>query len=230
MVAQNSKPSAVDWQRDIYTSGFAGYRSDVKVDLHQLEEAARKKISPQAFGYIAGGAGIEGTMLANRQSFDNYKIVPRMLVDVGERDIGIELFGKRYETPFLLAPIGVLEMAHPSADVAVAKAAAALKIPYIFSNQGSVPMEKAAAVNLESLPADGWENGRTIVRTVRIGSAFMEILDYAESSEIDLIVIGTHGRSGLMHILMGSVAERIVRKSPCPVLTVKPAGHQFVMP
>lgn len=58
----------------------------------------------------------------------------------------------------------------------------------------------------------------------------MEIIDYARENEIDLIVIGTHGRSGLMHILMGSVAERIVRKAPCPVLTVKPEGHQFVMP
>ena len=58
----------------------------------------------------------------------------------------------------------------------------------------------------------------------------MEIIDYACENEIDLIVIGTHGRSGLMHVLMGSVAERIVRKAPCPVLTVKPEGHQFVMP
>lgn len=145
MVAKNAKPSAIDWQRDIYTRGFAGHQSQIKVDLAQLESIAKTKISPHAFGYIAGGAGVEGTMLANRQSFDNYKIVPRMLVDVGERDTSVTLFGKRYETPFLLAPIGVLEMAHPHADVAVAKAAAALKIPYIFSNQASVPMEQAAA-------------------------------------------------------------------------------------
>ena len=58
----------------------------------------------------------------------------------------------------------------------------------------------------------------------------MEIIDYARDQSIDLIVIGTHGRSGLMHVLLGSVAERIVRKSPCPVLTVKPDGQQFVMP
>jgi universal stress protein A len=47
---------------------------------------------------------------------------------------------------------------------------------------------------------------------------------------VDLIVIGTHGRTGLSHMLMGSVAEKVVRKAPCPVLTVRPSGHQFVMP
>lgn len=84
--------------------------------------------------------------------------------------------------------------------------------------------------SLEKLPVDGWSNEKPIVRAVRVGPAFMEIIDYAREMDIDLIVIGTHGRSGLMHVLMGSVAERIVRKSPCPVLTVKPEGHQFVMP
>ena len=58
----------------------------------------------------------------------------------------------------------------------------------------------------------------------------MEIIDHARENEIDLIAIGTHGRSGLMQILMGSVVERIVCRAPCPVLTVKPEGHQFVMP
>jgi universal stress protein A len=83
---------------------------------------------------------------------------------------------------------------------------------------------------LNTLPPDGWSDGKPVVREVRVGAAFMEIIDYAREKDIDLIVIGTHGRSGLMHVLMGSVAERIVRKSPCPVLTVKPEGHQFVMP
>ena len=94
----------------------------------------------------------------------------------------------------------------------------------------SESLVKDAQATLHALPPDGWENEKPIVREVRVGAAFMEIIDYAREHSIDLIVIGTHGRSGLMHILMGSVAERIVRKSPCPVLTVKPEGHQFVMP
>jgi len=91
-------------------------------------------------------------------------------------------------------------------------------------------LSKAATEELAKLPPGGWDNGRPVVRAVRVGTAFLEIITYAKELDVDLIVIGTHGRSGLMHILMGSVAERIVRKSPCPVLTVKPEGHQFVMP
>lgn len=91
-------------------------------------------------------------------------------------------------------------------------------------------LRQEAIHGLEKLPADGWSDGKPIVREVRVGTAFVEIIDYAGEHDVDLIVIGTHGRSGLMHILMGSVAERIVRKAPCPVLTVKPEGHQFVTP
>lgn len=81
---------------------------------------------------------------------------------------------------------------------------------------------------LQQLP-EGWQGSQPVIRDVRVGAAFPEINDYAQQQDIDLIVIGTHGRSGLSHILMGSVAERVVRGAPCPVLSVKPAGHQFVM-
>ena len=87
-----------------------------------------------------------------------------------------------------------------------------------------------ATTRLSTMPSDGWDDGQAVVREVRTGVVFMEVIDYVRSHDIDLLVIGTHGRSGLMHVLMGSVAEKIVRKCPCPVLTVKPAGHQFVMP
>lgn len=90
--------------------------------------------------------------------------------------------------------------------------------------------EESAQVQLKDLPPDGWENEQDVVRATRVGSPFVEIIQYAKEHDIDLIVIGTHGRSGLMHLLMGSVAENVVRKAPCPVLTVKPDGHQFVMP
>jgi lactate 2-monooxygenase len=67
-----------------------------------------------------------------------------MLRNVSERDTSVELLGQKYASPFLLAPIGVLELVHPHADVAVAKAAASLGIPYIFSSQASKPMEEIA--------------------------------------------------------------------------------------
>lgn len=66
--------------------------------------------------------------------------------------------------------------------------------------------------------------------THRRGSAFIEIVRYARDNDIDLIVMGTHGRGPIAHILLGSVAERVVRKAPCPVLTVRHPEHEFVMP
>ncbi|MFK7817340.1 MAG: universal stress protein [Planctomycetaceae bacterium] len=75
-----------------------------------------------------------------------------------------------------------------------------------------------------------WDNGVPVVCEAANGPPFVEIVRYAKENDIDLIVIGTHGRTGLKHVLIGSVAERVVRKSPCPVLTVRPDGHQFVMP
>lgn len=102
-------------------------------------------MSAEAFAYVAGGAGAERTMAANREAFERWRIVPRVLRDVAERDSSITLFGQRLPSPMLLAPIGVLEMAHRDADLAVARAAAAEGVPMIFSSQASVPMEQCAA-------------------------------------------------------------------------------------
>jgi lactate 2-monooxygenase len=137
--------SALDWQKKIYLSGFSGKLPLVKIDPLHLEESAKAVMSPQAYAYIAGGAGVESTIRSNRSAFETCKIVPRMLKNVGERDISIDLFGKKLPTPFLVSPIGVLEMVHPEADLAVGRAAAQLRVPYIFSNQASRPMEEVAA-------------------------------------------------------------------------------------
>ncbi|MFN7118668.1 MAG: alpha-hydroxy-acid oxidizing protein, partial [Saprospiraceae bacterium] len=137
--------SAVELQRTVYTGGMMGIQPVVPVDPFRLEQAAKEKMSGAAFAYIAGGAGMESTMDANRRAFERWRIQPRMLKDVSERDTSIELFGQRLPTPFLTCPIGVLEMAHPEADIAVAKATANLGVPMIFSSQASFPMEACAA-------------------------------------------------------------------------------------
>lgn len=62
------------------------------------------------------------------------------------------------------------------------------------------------------------------------GTPFYEIIRYAKENATDLIIMGTHGHSGLVHVLMGSVAEKVVRKAPCPVLTVRHPEHEFVHP
>jgi nucleotide-binding universal stress UspA family protein len=67
-------------------------------------------------------------------------------------------------------------------------------------------------------------------REVREGTPFYEIIRFAKEKEIDLIIMGTHGHSGLAHVLLGSVTEKVVRKAPCPVLTVRHPEHEFVHP
>ena len=91
-------------------------------------------------------------------------------------------------------------------------------------------LRESAEKGLEELLDESREQGKTIVRATRQGPPFLEIVRYAKECDIDLIVLATHGRTGLAHMLLGSVAEKVVRKSPCPVLTVRPSEHQFVMP
>ncbi len=132
-------------QSEVFRAGVSGRKPAVPVDAAALERAAGKAIPPEAFAYLAGGAGSEATMAANRAAFGHWQIWPRVLRDVGSRDLSIELLGRRRATPFLLSPIGVAELAHADADVAVGRAAAALEVPYVLSNQASRPMEEVAA-------------------------------------------------------------------------------------
>lgn len=88
--------------------------------------------------------------------------------------------------------------------------------------------ETYAQTRLENwiLPEDA--EGIRLETTWRHGKPHIEAIDYASDNSIDLIVIGTHGRGLAAHLLLGSVAEKVVRKAPCPVLTVHPSGKQFV--
>jgi isopentenyl diphosphate isomerase/L-lactate dehydrogenase-like FMN-dependent dehydrogenase len=134
----------------IYLRGVGGRRPRIPVEPAKLEAAAERSMSAEAFAYVAAGAGNEATKRANEEAFARWRIVPRMLRDVSTRDTAIELFGRRIPAPLLLAPVGVLEMAHRDADAAVARAAAAEGVPMIFSNQASVPMEACAQAMGES--------------------------------------------------------------------------------
>lgn len=138
--------NAQELQRKIYINGFAGKKPKITIHPEKLEALAKKKMSAEAFAYIAGGAGTEATMHSNRKDFSQWQIVPRMLQNVESFDLSIELFGQKHPTPLLLAPVGVLDLAHPDKELAVARAAADRSIPMIFSNQASTPMETCSAV------------------------------------------------------------------------------------
>jgi len=62
------------------------------------------------------------------------------------------------------------------------------------------------------------------------GIPFVEIIRFAKKNEVDMLVLGTHGRTGLAHMMLGSVSEKVVRKAPCPVLTVRSPNQKFVLP
>lgn len=133
--------SAVERQRDIYLKGISGQVPLVPSDPLALEQAAKKQMTPAAYAYVAGGAGRELTVQRNRNAFNNWRISPRMLRDVSVFDTSVELLGQRIPAPILLSPVGVLDLCHRNADLAVGRAAADLGLPFIFSNQASVPME-----------------------------------------------------------------------------------------
>lgn len=147
-MASSSSPKSFSRQRqsDIFLGSLRGNTRSIPIDFEQLRTKAENSLSKEAYAYIAGSAGREATKKANRSAFDKWKIMPRMLNDVSICDTGVKLFGNHYPAPFLLAPIGVLDMAHPKADLAVAKASAQEEIPFIFSSQASVDMETCSSV------------------------------------------------------------------------------------
>jgi len=101
-------------------------------------------LKPEAYDYVAGAAGSEDTVLANREAFRRWGIVPRFLVDVARRDLSVEVLGQRFTAPILFAPIGVLSILHADAELAVARAAHSIGIPIVLSTLSSHTMEEVA--------------------------------------------------------------------------------------
>jgi lactate 2-monooxygenase len=127
-------------QNAIYISGESRW----PVAAEEWETLAEEKLDPGAFGYIAGGAGGETTMRANREAFERRRIKPRMLTGNTKRDLSVEVLGTHSPAPFLLAPVGVLSIAHPEGELAVARAAASLGIPFCLSSAASSSIEDIA--------------------------------------------------------------------------------------
>jgi nucleotide-binding universal stress UspA family protein len=91
-------------------------------------------------------------------------------------------------------------------------------------------MEQNARARLETILPESERTRFNVQMEIKVGSPFVEILRYASDKNIDLIVMGTHGRGAVAHMFLGSVAEKVVRKAACPVLIVRQAGHEFVRP
>ena len=127
-------------QNEIYVSG----ESPWPVGADDWEARAAEQLDAGAFGYIAGGAGAEATMRANREAFERRRLRPRMLSGHTERRLGVDVLGTPSPFPFLLAPVGVLSIAHADGELAPARAAAAARVPFILSTAASHSIEEIA--------------------------------------------------------------------------------------
>ena len=134
-----------DLANEIYLRGLAGQRPDLPMTADGLEAAAREVLPAQALSYVAGGASTERTVAANREAFARWRIVPRMLRGITERDLSTTVLGTPMAAPVLTAPVGVLGLVHPDADLAVTRAAAALGLTSVLSTVSSTTLEEVAA-------------------------------------------------------------------------------------
>lgn len=118
--------------------------TQLPVSYEEWECMACKILNIKTFDSVVGGAGTEETIRANREAFYQWRILPRFLVDVSERNLSVSMFGHTFPTPILLAPIGREVLFHPDAELASARAASALGVPFILSTQSSRSIEEVA--------------------------------------------------------------------------------------
>lgn len=137
-------PSGMQRQQQVYTLGLTRDGLSIPISLALLEQKAKEILSPPAFDYVAGGAGGEDTVRANCEAFYRRRIVPRMLRDVSQRDLSVELFGVQLPAPVILGPVGVQGILHAEGELASARAAAGLGLPFTLSTAASRPMEEVA--------------------------------------------------------------------------------------
>ena len=133
-----------NYQYEIYLRGMTGQRPRRTLDWRQLEKDAMNLLRQGPRGYIEGGAGLGETIRANREAFDHWRLRPRMLRDVSERSLARTVLGTELGAPVLLAPIGVQTLAHPEGELAMARGAAQVGVPFVASSAASHTIEQIA--------------------------------------------------------------------------------------
>lgn len=152
-------------------------------------------------------------ILAPTDFSDDSKLALTYVVELAQK-FAAEIIVVHVDQP--LAPVMVSEL-NPGLDVGT-------------MNRIAEEQRLLALRELDQTTARLREQGLKARSLMRVGAPFLEIINAAVSEGTDLIVMGTHGRSGLAHVLMGSVAERVVRKAPCPVLTIRHPDRKFKHP
>ncbi|MEM9467556.1 MAG: alpha-hydroxy-acid oxidizing protein [Actinomycetota bacterium] len=141
--APSPSPNYGGFQTEIYMAGLTGVVPEFPVDHAELVQRANQAMPPHVLSYVQGGCGDEFTQDRNVSAFDQWGMVPRMLVDTSSRDLSIELFGDRLPSPFFMSPIGVTGMCTQDGhgDIAAAKASAMTGVPLTVSTLANDPLE-----------------------------------------------------------------------------------------
>jgi isopentenyl diphosphate isomerase/L-lactate dehydrogenase-like FMN-dependent dehydrogenase len=170
------------YQNEIYLQGLAGQVPPFTTNPDGLEAAARERLESGPYWYVAGGAGSGATMRANREAFDHWRIVPRMLTDASRRDLSATVLGTAMPAPVLLAPVGVQSILHPDGELATARAAAALGLPIVLSTASSNTIEDVAAA---SGPGPRWYQ----LYWPNDPDVCVSILDRARAAAFEVLVV-----------------------------------------
>ncbi len=137
-----------DWQYELYLRGLSGATPGLSMGLpmawEELERRAAAALDPQPRGFVWGGAGTGETMRSNLEALRRWRIVPRMLRDVSERDLSTTVLGTWMPAPVLLAPVGVQTIVHPDGELATARAAAEVGLPVVASTAAAHSLEEVA--------------------------------------------------------------------------------------
>ncbi|MDN3016339.1 lactate 2-monooxygenase [Paenibacillus sp. BSR1-1] len=188
----------------------------IPVSYEELEAKAKALLDAKPYYYVAASAGAEITAKQNNKAFEKWQIVPRMLCDTSKRDLSIELFGKKLAYPLLLAPVGVQSIVHPEGELASARGAAAMNVPFIASTASTYSLE-----NIASEAGQGerwfqlyWSNDREIAASM---------VKRAEASGYSAIVI-------TLDTPMMAWREKDIEHAYLPFLEAKGIGNYLEDP
>ncbi|KAL2871499.1 lactate 2-monooxygenase [Aspergillus lucknowensis] len=134
-----------EYQTEIYGQGaLLGLKPNVTTDPRLLEEQARKTLSSRSYNYVAGGAGEKATMDSNRLAFRQWKLIPKMLRKMDNQDLSVNIFGQKYPTPLVMAPVGVQSLFHEDRETGLAEVCTEVGVPYTLSTASTSSIEDVA--------------------------------------------------------------------------------------
>ena len=154
-------------------------RPDDLLDVFDFETLAKKTLPVAHFGYLATGTDDDRTLAANREAFGRYQLRVRRLIDVSRVDTAVTLFGRRWASPLMLAPVGSQRAFHAEGELGTARAARATGTLMVLSSVASTPVEEVNEARGEPVwyqlyPTDDWAVGKAVAaRAQRAGCPVM---------------------------------------------------------